>query len=268
MEHRDFYDILGLNSNATDREIKEAYRTLALKYHPDRNAGDAEAAEVMKSLNEAYAVLSNVEKRREYDALRQQFGSSAYGRFRHTYSDQDIFKGSDINQMFEEMARSFGLRGFDDIFKEFYGQGYRTFEFRQPGFSARGYVFTGPGSGIKAPHTLQFPGSGPLGKMSRMVFKKLSGIDLPEGGKDINDILYLSPEEARNGGSFPYLLRKKDKHLLVKIPQGVRDRQKIRLSGMGEDGKSGGAPGDLYLTIHIRTPFVQKIKDFVAGFIK
>ena len=121
MTQKDYYQILSVNKNAASKEIKEAYRKLAFKYHPDRNKENGEAAEKMKIVNEAYAVLSSPEKRREYDALRQQFGSDAYSRFRNNYSQQDIFSGSDINHIFEEMAKAFGLRGSNEIFKEFYG---------------------------------------------------------------------------------------------------------------------------------------------------
>ena len=117
MSQHDYYQILGINQNASAKQVKDAYRKLAFQYHPDRNEKNPEAAEKMKSVNEAYAVLSDAAKRRKYDTLRQQFGSSAYSQFRQNYSEQDIFSGSDINQVLEQMARAFGLRGFDEIFK-------------------------------------------------------------------------------------------------------------------------------------------------------
>ena len=134
--------MLGVSPDANDKQIKDAYRQLAFQHHPDRNAEDPASSEKMKRVNEAYAVLSNPRKRQEYDALRQRFGSSAYGQFRQNYSEQDIFRGSDINAVLEELARSFGLRGFDEIFKEFYGQGYQSFDFKKQGFSAKGFVFS------------------------------------------------------------------------------------------------------------------------------
>ena len=144
MEQKDYYEILGIKKTANQKQVKEAYRNLALKHHPDRNKGNPGAAEKMKEINESYAVLSHPEKRKQYDTLQETYGSSAYGQFRQTYSEQDIFKGSDIQQIFEELSRAFGFRGFDDIFRESYGQRYQTFEFRKPG--AFGRVFVG-GSG-------------------------------------------------------------------------------------------------------------------------
>ena len=264
MTAKDYYNILGIDKNAGSKQIKEAYRKLAFKYHPDRNKGNPEAAEKMKSVNEAYAVLSDSSKRREYDMLRQQFGSSAYGQFRQTYSDQDIFSGSDINHIFEQMASAFGFRGFDEIFKEFYGRGYRNFEFRKPGYFARGWVFTGS-SGKRATRQPQFPIQGNLGKIYKYLFKKLSGFELPENGADINEGIYLSPQHAREGGPYAYYLKKKAKKIVVKIPPGVREGQKIRLAGMGEDGKGGGAPGDLFLKVHITKPLLQSIKELISS---
>jgi DnaJ-class molecular chaperone len=263
MEQKDYYEILGLEQSATIKQIKNAYRQLALQYHPDRNRDDPTAADKMKAVNEAYAVLSNPQKRNEYDAIRQQFGSSAYTRFRQTYSEQDIFSGSDINRIFEEIARSFGLRGFDEIFKEFYGQGYRTFEFKQPGFTARGFVFTGL-FGRENHNSTAVPAGGILGKLSRHLLKKISGIELPENGKDVDDIIHLSPAQAHRGGPHPYLLKKKSKKLMITIPPGVRDGQKIRLSGMGEDGTSGGKSGDLYLKVHIKKALLKKLKELIS----
>ena len=263
MSQNDYYQVLGVDPKASSRQIKDAYRKLAFQYHPDRNNKNPEAAEQMKSINEAYAVLSDVAKRREYDTLRQQFGSAAYNRFRQSYSEQDIFSGSDINRILEQMARAFGLRGFDEIFKEFYGQEYRQYQFRKPGFFAKSYYFTGPRHDRKMNHS-GFPLPGGLGKLTRFLLKQFSGIELPEDGADIHDSISLTPEHARQGGPFAYYLRKKDKKLVVKIPPGTKHHQRIRLTGMGEDGKAGGKPGNLYLRVRIQKPLLEHFKDFFA----
>ena len=118
MEQQDYYEILRVETSASQQQIKESYRKLALKYHPDHNRDDATAATRMKAINESYAVLSDPQKRDRYDALRQTYGDAAHDRFKQTYSEQDIFKGSDIQQIFEEFSRAFGFRGFDEIFKD------------------------------------------------------------------------------------------------------------------------------------------------------
>jgi len=263
MPQNDYYQTLGIDPKATPRQIKDTYRKLAFKYHPDRNRKNPEASEKMKRVNEAYAVLSDAAKRREYDAMRHQFGSSAYSQFRQNYTEQDIFSGSDVNQILEQMARAFGLRGFDEIFKEFYGQGYRHYEFRKPGFFAKSYYFTGPrqSRGVKS--------SGPplpasIGKLTRFFLKQFSGIELPENGADRNDTIWLSQELARRGGPYAYYLRKKDKKLVVKIPPGIKHNQQIRLAGMGQDGKGGGKAGDLYLKVRIRKPLLQRLKELLS----
>jgi DnaJ-class molecular chaperone len=245
MEQRDYYDILGVASDASEKQVKAAYRKLAFQYHPDRNTGDSESAGKMKAINEAYAVLSNPSKRQHYDDLRRQFGSSAYNHFRTNYSESDIFRGSDINRIFEEMARAFGLRGFDDIFNEAYGEGYRTFGFKRPGFSARGFVFTGP-----------------LRRSPQDRIEKLTGVELPQNGMDVTEAIYLSSQEAEEGGPYPYYYRKKSKKLVVMLPKGLHEGQRIRLGGMGEEGKGGAKAGDLYLTVKIKKPLVQKLKNW------
>lgn len=267
MTEGDYYNILGVDPKAGSKQIKEAFRELALKYHPDRNPGNPAAMEKMKRVNEAYAVLSDPQKRREYDTIRQQFGSSAYGQFRQAYSEQDIFHGSDINQIFEQMGRAFGLRGFDEIFKEFYGQGYQSYQFRKPGVFTRGWVFRGP-TGNRGAEQQPFPFSGKTGKFYKYLFKKISGFDLPENGADINEVLYLSPQQAREGGPYAYYLKKMKKKLVVQIPPGIKEGQKIRLAGMGEDGQGGGTPGDLYLKIQLTKPLFQSIKDLFSNLTK
>jgi DnaJ-class molecular chaperone len=267
MSQRDYYQILGIEKDAEQNQVKEAYRHLAFKYHPDRNQGDPKASEEMKSVNEAYAVLSDPSKRREYDTLRQQFGSSAHNRFRSNYSEQDIFNGSDINHVFEEMAKAFGFRGFDDIFREFYGNNYRSFQFKHPGFFAGGFIFSGPYKrGGRGQPVLAPPGT--LGKLYRYILKQISGVEITENGKDLKDVIHLIPEQARRGGPYAYFLRKKSKKLVVKIPAGVSEGQRIRLAGMGEDGKGGGTPGDLYLKVQIKRPLIQKIKKSLANLCK
>ncbi len=260
MAQEDYYQVLGVEPEATDQTIKEAFRKLAFKYHPDRNRENAAAVEKMKQVNEAYAVLSNPAKKREYDTLKNQFGSSAYSHFRNNYSEQDIFNGSDINRIFEEMAKAFGLRGSNEIFKEFYGRGFQQFEFKNPRGFARGYVFGQPPKG-SGQHNAPFSSGGNLGKLSRFLLQKISGVQFPENGADVEDQLYLTPEQAIQGGPYAYYLRRKSKKLVVKIPPGVRPGQRIRLAGMGQEGKAGGRPGDLFLKVHIRKPLMKAIKD-------
>ena len=267
MAQKDYYQILNVGKNADSKQIKEAYRELAFKYHPDRNKENPQASDKMKYINEAYAVLSDPVKRREYDALKQQYGSSAYNRFRKDYSDQDIFSGSDINHIFEEMSKAFGFRNFEDIFKEFYGNDYRTFQFKRPGFFAGGFIFAGSfGSGKHRQPHLPLPDK--LKKLSSFILKTIGGAELLESGADINDVIHLSPDQAQKGGPYAYFLRKKSKKLVVKIPPGVREGQRIRLSGMGEDGKGGGTPGNLYLEVKIKRPLLQKIKGMISDFRK
>ena len=92
--------------------------------------------------------------------------------------------------------------------------------------------------------------------------KKITGIELPERGKDWHDMVTLSPEKAREGAEVEYPYRKwgRPKNLMVKIPPKVRDGQHIRLTGMGSPGKAGGEPGDLYLRVQIRRSLTQRLK--------
>jgi len=262
MEQEDYYDILGLASDATHKQVRDAYRKLALLHHPDRNRNNPEAAERMKAINEAYAVLSDVQKRREYDALKKTYGSAAYGQFRQTHSDQDIFRGSDIRQIFEELSRAFGYRSFEDIFRESYGAGYRTFEFRQPGTFGR--VFAGGlGGGTVAGKSS--PLVGLLEKLIRYGLKKKWGIELPEKGRDLKDSIVISPDQARLGEKIQYANSKTGRELFVTIPPHTRAGQQLRLKGMGEPGRGGGEAGELYLTVNVRSPLIQKVRDFISA---
>jgi len=260
MTQKDYYEILNVDKEAGQKEIREAYRKLALKYHPDRNRDNPAATSRMKEINEAYAVLSDTEKRRQYDGLWQTYGSSAYDHFRNTYSEQDIFKGSDIQEILDQISRAFGFRGFDDIFREAYGPDYRSFEFRRPGAFGRVFVSS---YGNKGGRNRRHPLQGLLGKLVKYGLKKKWGIEIPERGKDFFDIITISPGLALKGGKFRYLNRSENRELIVSIPPGIKAGQRIRLKGLGSEGRGGGEPGDLFLRVRVRSAFFQKVKDFM-----
>ena len=144
MNQKDYYQILGLNKDASDKAIKQAYRKLAFEYHPDKNKDSPSAIKKMKELNEAYATLSDPAKRREYDAFRLRYGNQAYDQFRQAYSQEDIFRGSDIDQVLNDLARMYGFRSADAIFNEAYGPGFRSFRFHHGGLFGAGFVFFRP----------------------------------------------------------------------------------------------------------------------------
>ncbi len=240
---KDYYQFLGVSENATQEQIKAAYRKLAFKYHPDKNKEDPTAAKKMKEINEAYAVLSDQGKRREYDTYKNSYGAFASQKYKENYSEEDIFRNSDINQIFDQMSQIFGFRNFEEIFTEFYGSRYQTYTFRRPGF------FRGE---------FNFYGFRPL--KHRM--EKAFGVNFAERGRDLYDVFILTPEQAEKGGKVEYSCHKGGRHqkIIVKVPSKIKDGQKIRLKGMGADGKGGGEAGDLYLKVEIVVPLLQKIK--------
>jgi curved DNA-binding protein CbpA len=278
MAQKDYYETLGVTKKAGPEEIKKTYRKLAFKYHPDMTGNDPEATQRMKEINEAYATLSDPSKRREYDSLRAAYGASAHTRFRQTYSEEEIFRGSDINQVFEEFAKIFsGFRRPEEFFGQgsFYGPRYRTFEFRSPGFSARGIFSFGPlgrtfqrgwrESGeqtalqpdYRVPFALRL-----LNKiLGGFTAKLMDELEVPARGKDLCASISVSPEEI--GRKIEYPAGKKwgrSKDLMVKIPEGIKNGQKIRLKGQGETGRYGGEPGDLYIEIRVRTSPLKKVR--------
>ncbi|WP_373500237.1 DnaJ domain-containing protein [Desulfococcus sp.] len=265
MTQEDYYQVLGVGPDAAAREIKEGYRKLAFQYHPDRNKDNPDSSERMKRINEAYAVLSDPSKKGAYDDLRRRFGSGAHQHFRQNYSDQDIFKGSDINQIFEEMARSFGLRGVDAIFKDFYGQGYQTFQFKGSGIRGGGFFFFGGPGGPRAGRVPHSRTMGVIDQIARQLLeKKMRPGTGGARGPDAEETILLSPETARDGGPFAYHIKAQNKKLVVKIPPGTREGQRIRLAGMGRPSFAGSPPGDLYLKVKIRKPLLDKVKGFLA----
>ena len=264
MEQTDYYATLDVDKDATATTIRDAYRKLALIHHPDRNRNDADAAEKMKAVNEAYAVLSDPEKRRNYDAMRSSFGSGATHRFRQDYTDQDIFRGTDIHAIFEELAKDFGFRGGDAIFKEFYGSSWKGFDFSRPGFSIKGGFFKPSQGGGATPVGEDNAKGGLLGGGATSLLGSLLSRG-PKKGGDVMESATIEKELAMSGGPFAYYNKPRDKKLVVKIPPGVREGQKIRLAGMGKEGKKGGPSGDLYLKVVFRKGVVQRIKNWVGA---
>ena len=271
MNRKDYYKILGVSEDAAAEVIKKSYRNLAFRYHPDRSHGNEE---LMKEVNEAYAVLSNPSRRAEYDALRRTYGSFARDRFRRTYTDEDIFRDSDIGHIFEELSRIFGLNTPQDIFgsNSSYGPHYRTFKFRGAGYSGHGFFGYGP---MGRTHSESHK-TGRLPVFPRMILKGINlfqkaaarrlGIQLPEDGRDWHDVLRLTPEEASTGGKVRYLYRRggNSRELLVKIPPRIKEGQKIKLRGLGGEGKNGGKSGSLFLKVDIRTSFLTRLRNILA----
>ena len=272
---KDYYQILGVDPRAAEEEIKRAYRRLALQCHPDRNLGDPAAAERFKEVSEAYAVLVDPAKRREYDAFRQAqaraepFTGQAWSRddlFRDLFFDP---RSADI---FEELSREFGRLGlrFDDRF-------FRDTFFGGRGIFLGGVVVFGPfgvrrmvfrprresgerrhevGSDRRTEALPSFRGFlSWLADELRAVVKapvegvrRLLALGLGRAGSDLFQVLELTPDEAGQGGKRRVVIKRDGRveELLVTIPPGIRAGTQLRLRGKGIDG------GDLYLKVQVR----------------
>lgn len=249
---RDYYEVLGLDRNATEGKIKEAYRKLAFKYHPDHNH-DGDAEERFKEVNEAYEVLSNADKR------------AAYDRFGHTGS------GEFFSQGFE----GFDFGGFGDIFEAFFGgvttatrqvpqQGadihYKlTITLEEVAFGAEKEVTIlrsencslcqgiccQPGSQpIRCPNC---NGSGQVRRVQQGIFGRFTNIiDCPQCHGE-GRIITEPCSQCQGTGK-----EKRQRNILVKIPAGVEDGSRIRLSGEGDAGVRGGPSGNLYISLSIK----------------
>jgi curved DNA-binding protein len=231
MENKDYYKILGVGKNASEKEIKKAYRKLALKYHPDRNPGDKKAEEQFKRINEAYAVLNDKEKRRQYDT----FGSAG---FHQRFSQEDIFRGFD----FGDVLKDFGFSS-DDIFSTLFGRGSRR-KFHFGNFGARG----GP--------TYQY--GSPWGEASQRRARA------PQKGDNVIYDLYITMEEAASGAEKKVSYRSDGRlaRITLKIPPGISEGKKLRVGGKGTPGKDGGPKGDLFFRIRMQQhPFFQREGD-------
>jgi len=149
MSGKDYYKILGVSKSASAEEIKKAYRKLALKYHPDHNKGDKTAEAKFKDLSEAYAVLSDPEKKKQYD----MFGAEG---FQNRFSQEDIFRGFDLGSIFSEFGVGGGGRSqniFGQMFGGMGGQGQR--HYRTGGFRGQNQAMKGQDLLYELPLTLE-----------------------------------------------------------------------------------------------------------------
>jgi DnaJ-class molecular chaperone len=220
VENQDYYKILGVKRDANEQEIKQAYRKMARKYHPDVNPGDKEAETKFKQINEAYEVLSDKEKRSKYDRFGhnwQRYEQVGGGYQGNPYAGSP-YGGGGMGGM--------GGTNFSDIFEAFFG----------------GSGMGGSGSTWGDPY-------GDVGGMGGMGGSFETG-----GSRDVEQTVDITLEEAFNGtqrtiqvtgrGDGPRTIR-------VKIPAGADNGTKVRIGGEGRSGHSSGRPGDLLLLVHI-----------------
>ena len=223
---KDYYRILGVAKSATPEEIKKQYRKLAMEYHPDRNKENKQAEEKFKNINEAYAVLSDPKKKKQYDT----FGSSG---FHQRFSQEDIFQGFDIG----DILKDFGFTT-DDVFGSMFGRGRRGG--KRTGRRQRSPFGAGQGFDFQD----LFSQAGHQG----------FGAQQPARGPDRTTDIRITLEEAAKGATKSITLSTggRKQTLNVKTPPGVTDGKKLRLAGKGEPGPSGTPPGDLYLVVRVQ----------------
>ncbi|MBT9568820.1 MAG: molecular chaperone DnaJ [Thiobacillus sp.] len=256
MSKRDYYEVLGVAKNASDEEIKKAYRKLAMKHHPDRNPDDKGAEEKFKEAKLAYEVLTNSDKRAAYDqfghaGVDQQAGmgggDGGASGFSDAFSDifGDIFGGGGAGGggRRDRVYRGADLRYNLEIGLEEAARGTET-KIRIPSLEECG---TCHGSGAKAgtqPTTCTTCGGHGQVRIQQGFFSVQQTCPRCSGtGKMVSDPCTTCHGEGRV---------KKHKTLSVKIPAGVDTGDRIRLGGEGEAGVNGGPSGDLYVVIHLK----------------
>jgi len=220
MEFRDYYATLGVGKSASQKEIKQAFRKLARKFHPDVNPGDQAAESRFKQINEAYEVLGDPAKRRKYDELganwrqyeQAQQGAPGGGPFGTGTWTADVGDGAGGYRTIteDELRDLFGNEDpFSDFFRTFFG-------------------------GAREPRTSRAPRG--------------------QRGRDIEHDVELSLEDAFRGVTRRITVKTGGhaRSIEVRIPAGVRDGSRVRAAGEGEGGTSGHAAGDLFLRVHIR----------------
>ena len=260
MAKRDFYEVLGVAKNATDDELKKAYRKLAMKHHPDRNPDDKAAEEKFKEAKEAYEILSDAKKREAYDRFGHAgvdpnmgaaggAGAGGFGGFADVFGDifGDIFNGGrgggGGGGGRSNVYRGADLRYAMEVSLEQAAHGHTT-EIRVPSWESCDVC---QGSGAKPgtkPKTCHTCGGAGQVRIQQGFFSIQQTCPTCHGtGKVIPDPCTACDGVGRT---------KKNKTLEVKIPAGIDDGMRIRSAGNGEPGINGGPPGDLYVEIRLK----------------
>jgi DnaJ-class molecular chaperone len=268
---KDYYQVLGVPENASQDDIKAAFRELAFQFHPDVNPGrEKEAGEKFKGINEAYGVLGDINKRQQYDYARRAgfVGAGAQG---FDYNQSDIFRDIFSNPMFvDELNRMFqqaGLRFGQDFFNQMFFSGQGTvysFSFGPNGIRRNTYSYKNKQAVNEEPLGQVAPAQKP-GLIDRLLIKTISGltrfivriffgIKLPKplNTLDVWQALELTSSEAQTGGEKSIKIKRgwRTRKLMVKVPAGIKTGTAIRLKEMGK--KKGKQIGDLYLRIKVK----------------
>ncbi|MGD9561453.1 MAG: molecular chaperone DnaJ [Pyrinomonadaceae bacterium] len=252
MSKRDYYEVLGVTRTATEAEIKRAYRTLAVKFHPDKNPGDHTAEENFKECAEAYAVLSDSQKRTAYDRFGHAATSGAgAGGFDAGFSNiEDIFDMFGFGDMFGSRGgrRSSVQRGSDlrydlEITLEEAASGKEE-KLQIPRLeTCLGCEGSGAEKGTSAETCITCQGSGQT-RYQQGFFSVMRTCSNCQGR---GQVIRTPCKECRGAGR-----TEKEKELEIKIPAGVETGSRLRVSGEGEAGANGGPSGDLFVVIHVK----------------
>jgi len=222
----DYYKILGVNKKSSPDDIKKAYRKLALKYHPDKNPDNKQAEEQFKKISEAYAVISDPEKRKQYD----HFGSDTFSQ---KFSQEDIFREFDFSKIFRDM----GVGGSGGDFTTFFGRGGRKRSFT----------------------------SRDSDSFSELFGRTQSSQQIRRKGSNLEYVLNISLEESFSGVDKTVSINKGGEvdEIRFKVPGGINTGQKLRIPGKGQEGINGGSPGDLYIKINVmpHSVFTREVDD-------
>lgn len=259
MAKRDYYEVLGVNRNASEQDIKQAYRKLALKFHPDKNKGDKEAEEKFKEATEAYEVLRDPKKRATYDKFGHEGIQGFDGMGRGAYQDfSDIFGDFDFSDIFEGFfgGSPFGGRG-------------RTKRTRRGADIQYDLSITLEEAAAGTEAHIEIPrhetcdvcqGSGSKAGSKPAVCPVCNGtgqIRQTQGFFSITQTCYKCRGEGkvisnpcRNCEGTGLKLRKRT--ITVKVPAGVESGSRLKITGEGEQGPAGGTRGDLYVAIHVQ----------------
>ena len=264
MTKRDYYEVLGINKSASPEQIKSAYRKLAVKYHPDKNKGDKSSEEKFKEASEAYHILSNTERKQNYD----NFGHAA---FENGGGGKGGFGNFDFSSNFSDI--------FEDFFGEGFGGGRRSRKSNNRGSDLRydlsislNEAFSGKKQDIKFSTSEKCDickGSGSKPGHSPSTCSMCGGQGQVRSSQGFFTVQQTCPQCGGSGEQITHPCtscggqgkKQASKRLSVTIPKGVDDGTRIRLAGKGEAGSKGAGSGDLYLFINVYSHDLFKRSD-------